>query len=179
MFALTGNIQSQSIYKLDQNHTKVGFSITHFGISHVEGRFKNFAITLVSKKEDFTDAVIEMKAEVKSINTDIDMRDEDLKSEKWFDSEKYPTLSFKSTSFKKLSGNKYKLDGNITIHGITKPISLDVIYNGKAPNPMTSKSSVGFTIIGKLNRNDFSVGQAGGVVGDEVELVSNVEFIIN
>jgi|ERR1017187_297755 polyisoprenoid-binding protein YceI len=180
VFAITFIADAQNIYTLDKNHSKVGFSATHFEISHVEGRFKNITATLTAKKEDFTDAIIEMTADVKSIDTDIEMRDSDLKSENWFDANKYPTLTFKSTSFKKVSGKIYRLDGNITIHGITKAISLDVVYNGKALNPMTKKSSVGFTITGKLNRKDFLVGTGGNsVVSDEIELMSNAEFIID
>ena len=179
VFTLTAN--AQSTYTLDKNHTSVGFSATHFAISHVEGRFKSVSATFTSKKEDFTDAVIEMSTDIKSIDTDNEMRDNDLKSESWFDAAKYPTLTFKSTSFKKVNGKNYKLDGNITIHGITKPISFDVIYNGKGLNPMTKKNSVGFTITGKLNRKDFSVGTGGGnsVVGDDIELRSNAEFIVD
>lgn len=181
VFTITLITDAQNIYTLDKNHTKVGFSATHFGISHVEGRFKNITATLKAKKEDFTDAVIEMTADVKSIDTDIEMRDNDLRSEKWFDVEKYPTLTFKSTSFKKVSGKNYKLEGILTIHGISKQISLDVVYNGKALNPITKKSSVGFTITGKLNRNDFLVGTGAGnsVVSNEIELKSNAEFIID
>ena len=172
---------AQNLYTLDKNHTKVGFSATHFGISHVEGRFKNVSATFQAKKPDFTDAIIEVTIDVKSIDTDIEMRDNDLKGDTWFDVIKYPSITFKSTSFKKISEKNYKLEGNITIHGITKPIILDVIYNGKALNPMTKKSAVGFTITGKLNRNDFLVGTGGGnsVVGNEIEITSNAEFIID
>ena len=180
-FTISLIADAQNIYTSDKNHTKVGFSATHFGISHVEGRFKNVTVTLAAKKDDFTDAAIEMIADVKSIDTDITMRDNDLKSGSWFDADKYPTLTFKSTSFKKTNDNNYKLEGNITIHGITKPISLDVIYNGKGLNPMTKKSSVGFTITGKINRNDFSVGTGAGnsLVSDQIELRANAEFIID
>lgn len=172
---------AQSIYTLDKNHTKIEFVATHFEISHVEGRFKNIAITFYSTKEDFTDAVIEVNIDVKSIDTDIEMRDNDLKSEHWLNADKYPAITFKSTSFKKLNDKNYTLEGNITLHGITKPISLAVVYNGKAFNPMTKKSSVGFTINGKLNRKDFSIGSGATsiAVGDEIALISNVEFIIN
>ncbi len=172
---------AQTNYTLDKNHTRVGFSATHFGISHVEGRFKNVTITLKAKKDDFTDAIIEMTADVKSIDTDIEMRDNDLKSDKWFDADKYPAIVFKSTSFKKINEKNYKLEGSITMHGVTKPISLDVVFNGKGINPMSKKSSIGFTITGKLNRQDFLVGTGGGnsVVSDEIELRSNVEFIID
>ncbi len=95
-FALIAQAQT---YTLDKNHTWVGFSATHFGISQVDGRFKDINVTMTSKKEDMSDAVVEMKAEVNSNDTDNDMRDKDLKSENWFDAEKYPTLIFKSTSF--------------------------------------------------------------------------------
>lgn len=165
---------------MDKNHTRVGFSATHFGISHVDGRFKDINVTVTSKKEDMSDAVVELKAEINSIDTDNDMRDKDLKSENWFDAEKYPTLIFKSTSFKKTGDKTYQLNGNITIRGVTKNITFDVVYNGKAMNPNSKKNSVGFTVTGKLNRRDFSVGSgaASTVVGDEVELRANAEFVV-
>ncbi len=179
--ASTTTIVAQTIYKMDKNHSKLAFSATHFGISHVEGNFKIFEATLKSAKEDFSDAEVEMTAEVKSINTDVDMRDNDLRSANWFDVEKYPTMIFKSTSFKKVNGNNYSLTGNITIHGITKPITFNVVYNGKVLNPFSKKYAVGFTVTGKLNRKDFTVGTEAfaAVVGDEVEIRSNVEFVEN
>jgi len=179
IFSVALITNAQNNYTMDKNHTKVGFSVTHFGISNVEGEFTNVTVTLLAKQEDFTDAEIEMIADVKSIDTGIKMRDNDLRSDNWFDVEKHPTLIFKSTSLEKVSGKNYKLNGNITIHGITKPISFNVVYNGKALNPMTKKYSYGFTITGKLNRKDFSVGSGPSnlAVGDEVELKSNVEFI--
>jgi len=149
------------------------------GISNVEGIFNTFNSTLVSSKEDFSDAQIEMTADVNSINTEVEMRDKDLR-DNWFETAKFPTLSFKSTSFIKVSGNKYKLDGNITLHGITKPITFDVVYNGKAQSPFSKKYSYGFTITGKLSRNDFGIGKEKvPTVSDEIELKSNVEFVVN
>jgi len=175
------NTFAQSNYTLDKNHSRLSFTATHFAISHVEGNFKNFDATLKSTKEDFTDAVITMTADVKSINTDVDMRDKDLRSSSWFDVEKFPNIEFKSNSFKKVSGKSYLLEGTVTIHGVTKPITFDVSYNGKALNPMSKKHMVGFTITGKLNRKDFGVGTEAfeGVVGKEIELKSNVEFIVD
>jgi polyisoprenoid-binding protein YceI len=180
-FTICSIAEAQPNYTLDKNHTKVRFSATHFEISHVEGRFKNMTATLVAKKEDFSDAVIELNIDTKSIDTDVEMRDTDLKGEGWFDVEKFSSIIFKSSSFKKMSTNKYVLNGSITIHGITNPVSLDVIYNGKAFNPMSKKSSVGFTITGKIKRKDFSVGMTTPVtiVSDEIELTSNAEFIID
>lgn len=170
---------SQNTYTLDSSHAQLAFRLKHLGISFVEGNFKTFDATFVSAKDDFTDAIIEMTADAKSINTDVDMRDNDLR-ENWFEVAKYPMLNFKSTSFKKVSGNNYKLEGNITMHGVTKPITFDVVFNGKAQNPYSKKYSYGFTITGKLNRNDFGIGkEIIPTVADEVSLRSNVEFIIN
>jgi polyisoprenoid-binding protein YceI len=167
-------------YTLDKNHSRLTFSATHFGISHVEGVFKDFDAKLKSEKDDFSDAQVEMTAQVNSINTDIEMRDKDLKSPNWFDADKYPTLVFKSTSFKKGSDNKYVMKGDLTMHGVTKPATFDVTYNGKATNPMSKKSMAGFTITGTLKRSDFQIGpESFTTVGDEVEVRSNVEFIMD
>jgi len=177
---LSSNLSfSQNSYALDKYHARLSFSVLHMGISFVDGNFKDFDAKLVSAREDFTDAQIELTAEVKSINTEVEMRDNDLR-EKWFEVAKYPALTFKSTSFAKVSGNKYKLSGNITLHGATKPIVLDVVYNGKAQSPFNKKYSYGFTISGKLNRNDFGVGaEAIATVANVVALKSNVEFVAN
>jgi len=169
---------AQTTYTLDKNHARLSFSVFHFGISHIEGIFKTFDATFVSTKGDFSDAIIEMTADVNSINTEVEMRDTDLR-DNWFETKKFPSLTFKSTSFKNVSGNIYKLKGNITMHGITKPVDFDVVFNGKALNPMTKKSSLGFTIAGKLNRNDFGIGikSPPSDVSYEIELRSNLEFI--
>jgi len=172
---------AQNTYTLDKNHARLSFSAFHFGISHIEGNFKIFSATFVSTKEDFSDAHIEMTADINSINTEVEMRDNDLKSPGWFDAAKYSQLIFKSSSFKKTIGKNYKMKGNITIHGETKPIEFDVVFNGKGQNPMSKKYSLGFTLIGKLNRLDFGVGSDPKTtgVGNEIELKSNVEFAIN
>ncbi|EHQ24972.1 YceI family protein [Mucilaginibacter paludis] len=173
------SVVAQHKYLLDKYHARVGFSATHFGISHVEGNFKTIDATLTAKKADFTDAVITFTADVNSINTDVDYRDKDLKSAGYFNAEKYPTLSFKSTSFKKTGPKSYKLAGNITIHGVTKAIVFNVIYNGTAVTAM-KKPTAGFTITGKLNRLDFGVGTAAvsSGVSNEIELRANIEFTV-
>lgn len=178
-FILTQAAQGQS-YTLDKYHTKVGFKVSHFMISSIEGRFKNLDATLTSTKSDFSDAVFTFTAAVNSIDTDVQYRDNDLKGPGYFDAEKFPELSFKSTSFKKVKGKDYLLSGKITIHGITKPITFNVVYNGTAVTAM-KKSTSGFTIKGKLNRLDFGVGDdpVKSGVGNEVELLSNIEFTVN
>lgn len=179
-FATATVSSSQTIYTLDKNHARLSFSALHFGISHIEGNFKTFDATFVSSKEDFSDAQIELTADIKSINTEVEYRDADLR-DNWFEAANFPTLNFKSTSFNKTSGNNYKLKGNITMHGVTKPIEFDVVYNGKAQSPFTKKHLVGFTITGNLNRSDFGIGKdpLSTGVSEEIELKSNVEFVIN
>lgn len=176
----TALFTNAQIYTLDKNHTKIGFTATHFYISYVDGHFTDVVATLTSKKEDFSDAVIIMTASVNSLDTDNDVRDKDLKSADWFDEARYPTIMFKSTSFKKASATVYKLNGEITIRGITKPISLDVAY-GKVMNPTTKKYMVGFTISGNVNRQDFRVGSGApdSVVGDHISIRTNVEFSVD
>jgi polyisoprenoid-binding protein YceI len=167
-------------YTLDKNHSRLGFSAVHFGISNVEGTFRIIGATLKSTKDDLTDAVIEVKADAASVNTDNDMRDKDLRGPDWFDVSKYPTIEFKSTSFRKLSDGKYRLEGTLTMRGVTKPVVFDVSYNGKAMNPMLKKNIVGFTITGNVDRTDFGIGTDAfsSVVGKKIEVRSNAEFII-
>lgn len=165
-------------WNLDKAHAKLGFTITHLMISDVEGTFKTFDATLTSSKEDFSDAVITLTADVNSINTDNDKRDAHLKSGDFFDAAKFPSLTFKSKSFTQVSGKNYKLTGDLTMHGVTKTVTLDVVYNGTITHPMNKKLVAGFKISGTIKRSDFGVGGAmTGVLSDEVTLVGNAEFI--
>src|ERR1700746_2634739 len=117
-------------WSVDKAHAKLGFGVTHLLISEVEGSLKTFDAKITSSKENFSDAVFELTAQTNSINTDVEKRDAHLKGPDFFDVEKFPTLTFKSTSFKKVEGKKYKLAGDLTLHGVTKPIELDVTLNG-------------------------------------------------
>jgi len=171
---------AQTTYTLDKNHARVAFSAVHYGISNVEGNFKTFDATLESQKEDLTDAVFTFTADVNSVNTDVEYRDNDLRSPHFFDIANYPTMTFKSTAFRKINGKNYKLNGMITIHGMTRNIQFDVIFNGVAITAM-KKPTAGFTITGKLNRLDFGVGgspETNGV-SNEIQLKSNLEFTIS
>ncbi len=168
---------AQSKFTLDKYHSRLSFSVKHMGISSVEGNFKSFDVTVNSSKPDLSDAKIEMVAQINSINTEIDKRDQHLQSADFFDAAKYPTLTFKSTSFKKVKGNVYKLSGFLTMKGVTKPISFSVTH-ASVKSPMDNKIHHGFSVTGTLNREDFSVGTSAfsAVVGKEVKLVANVDF---
>ncbi|GAB3246951.1 YceI family protein [Larkinella harenae] len=168
-------------WTIDKAHAKVGFTVTHLLVSEVDGNFKTFDAKITSSKPDFTDAVVELTADVNSIDTDNERRDADLKSDKYFDAAKFPTLTFKSTSFQKVEGKKYKVAGNLTMHGVTKPVTLDVTLNGPIQHPMNKKDIAGFKITGELKRSDFGIGSgtATAIVSDEVALRANAEFVKN
>jgi polyisoprenoid-binding protein YceI len=163
-------------WTLDKAHSKLSFTVTHLMISEVDGGFKNFDAKLTSSKADLSDAVFELTAQVNSISTDNERRDGHLKSPDFFDAEKFPTLTFKSTSFTKVEGKKYKLVGDLTMHGVTKKVTLDAILNGPVENGRTKKPMIGIKVSGSINRIDFGVGKSGPTVSDEVELRAAGEF---
>lgn len=162
---------------IDKQHAKIGFSVGHMMISEVDGQFRKFDAKITASKEDFSDAVATMTADVNSIDTDNDKRDADLRSANYFDAAKYPTLSFKSTSFKKVDDHNYTVTGDMTIRGITKPVVLNA-YCRMGTHPMSKKAIAGFKVTGKINRLDFAVGAGASpmMVDNEISLVANVEF---
>lgn len=166
-------------WSLDKSHANLRFSVKHLLVSNVEGNFKSFDAKITSAKDDFSDAVIELTADINSIDTDNEQRDGHLKGPDFFDAPNHSTLTFKSTSFKKVADKKYKLVGDLTLHGVTKPVELDVTFNGTAVHPYTKKTIAGFKVNGILKRSDFAIGNAtpGAVVSDEVEIDTNAEFI--
>ncbi|MES2647186.1 MAG: YceI family protein [Bacteroidota bacterium] len=162
----------------DKPHSQLGFTVTHLGISDVSGTFNDFHATVVSEKPDFSDAVFELKANVASLDTRVEARNNHLKSADFFDAEKFPALTFKSTSIKKVSDNKYKLTGDLTLHGITKQVIMDLNYNGTIQNPMSKKPTVGFQITGVIKRSDFALGEKfpAPMISDEVRIKADGEF---
>ena len=169
----------QTTWSLDKAHGKLGFSITHLMVSDVEGSFKNFDATVTSSKEDFSDAVVDLTADVASVNTDNEKRDEHLKSADFFDVAKFPKLTFKSTSFKK-EGNAYKVTGDLNLHGVTKTISLTATAR-TGTNPMSKKTITGFKVTGTIKRTDFGIGASmpAAMLSEDVTLDANAEFAKN
>ncbi len=164
---------------LDPNHAKLQFEVTHMTISNVDGEFKKFDVKLENTQSDFFDAKFTVTADINSIDTGIEKRDEHLKSPDFFDAKKYPSLKFVTTSFVKGNNNNYTLTGNLTLHGVTKPVTLNVKYNGNVVNPMSKKKTYGFTVTGSFKRSDFSLGSnfPEAVLSDAVQISSNLEFV--
>lgn len=165
-------------WTLDKAHSNLAFTATHLMLSEVDGKFQNFDLKVTSSKDDFTDAQIDLTADVNSINTNQEKRDSDLKSDKFFDAAKYPTLTFKSKSISKVSGNKYKLMGDLTMHGVTKPVTLDAVITGPVTNPQNKQTKAGFKVTGEVKRADFALGTIPtAVVSDEIAIRSSGELV--
>jgi polyisoprenoid-binding protein YceI len=164
-------------WAMDKAHSNVGFTITHMMLSEVDGSFNEIDATVTSSKADLSDAVFEFTAQVASVDTRIERRDTHLKSADFFDAEKYPTIKFKSTSFKKVEGKKWKMTGNLTIKDVTKPVTLDVTLNGPIENPRSKKMMIGLKASGSIDRFDFGVGgESGAGQSREVLIYANGEF---
>jgi polyisoprenoid-binding protein YceI len=178
--AFTSFNASAQTWTADKAHSKLGFSITHMMVSDVEGSFKTFESTIVSSKADFTDAVINLSADIASVNTEDDKRDGHLKSADFFDAEKYPKLTFKSTSVKKVAAGKYKVAGQLTLHGVTKAVVLDAVLRGTTVN-QAKKTVAGFKVTGTIKRADFALGTKypNAMLSDEIALNANTEFVQN
>ncbi len=169
-------------WKIDPVHSNVQFTVTHMMISEVTGHFKDFAVTMAQGKDDFSGSTLDVSIKAASISTDNDTRDNHLRSADFFDATKYPDLTFKSTSFDKTGENEYRIAGDLTMHGITKSVSLDTKYLGQIKD---SKGTVyaGFKATGKINRYDYNLKwnrslDAGGLlVSENVDITLNVKMV--
>src|SRR5688572_26466324 len=175
---LSGAAFAQTTWTIDKNHSKVGFSVAHMGVSEVEGKFNEFEGTVVSKSDDFNGAQVQFTSKTTSIDTDNEKRDNHLRSPDFFDAAKFPETKFNGTLVKE--GGKYKLKGDFTLHGVTKPVEFDVTYGGTVNHGKGVKA--GFKLTGTINRQDYGLTWANKVptgelvVGDDVELVVKVEL---
>jgi len=168
-------------WKIDPGHSEVNFRVKHLLVSTVRGHFDNFNASIETSKEDFSDAKIKFEADVNSINTKNEQRDTHLKSADFFDAENHPKMTFESTSVKVISDHEMKVKGTLTLRGVTKEITLDVIFNGIVSGFGDVKVA-GFEVSAKLNRFDYglkwnTLTEAGGVVvSNEVKIEILAEF---
>ena len=174
-------LQKVSTWAIDAAHSEIYFKVKHLVISTVTGSFKTFSGT-VEAPEDFKSGKIVFDAEISSIETGNADRDGHLKSDDFFSADKYPTLHFESTIFEKTGAEEFKLQGNLTIKGVTKLVDIKVEHGGLATDPWGNERA-GFELNGIINRKDFGLTwgaftEAGGaVVSDEVKLHANVELV--
>jgi polyisoprenoid-binding protein YceI len=166
---------------IDQAHSEVGFTVKHLLISTVRGHFANFEGGVTASDETFGDAKVTFSAEAKSITTNNAMRDGHLQSPDFFDTANFPQITFISKSFTNDGEKKYKLSGDFTMRGVTKEITLDVVFNG-AVNDAYGKRVASFDVSGIIKRTDYGVNwnavlEAGGLsVSEDVLLEATIEI---
>ena len=169
-------------YKIDSAHSDITFKVKHLMISTITGQFQTFDATMNVEGENFSTAKISFEADVNSIDTKNEQRDNHLKSDDFFNASEHPKLKFISTGVTNGEDGIFKLQGDLTIRDTTKPVELEIEYNGSTKDPW-GMERMGFEIKGKLNRKDYglkwsAVTEAGGVVvSDEVKLLMNIEMI--
>ncbi len=173
MFISTISV-SQTAWKVDNSHSKVGFSVKHMMISDTEGKFKLYEGTVSSTSDaDFANAKINFTIDINSIDTDDENRDKHLKGDDFFNTEKFPKATFKGASMKKgKEVNTYELTGDLTIRDVTKKVTLQVIHIGKNVKDPYGNIRTGFVVYGSINRMDYNLKwnaalEAGGVAVDE------------
>ncbi len=157
-------------YKLDPNHTNVLASWSHFGYSNPFANFGDVDGTLVYDAEDLSKSSVEVTLPLSGLNGFSDRFNDHLRSDDFFDAEKFPVVTFKSTKVEAAGNGRLKITGDLTIKGITKPVVLDAILNKAAPHPMTKAQAIGFDATATIKRSDFGVGAYAPNVGDTVTL---------
>ena len=182
LFVMLPVLAHADTWQIDPAHTNVEFTVRHMMISNVKGQFQKTAGTITVNGNDPASAQIDATIDASSVDTRVERRDMHLKSPDFLDVAKYPTITFKSTKVEADGPNKWKVTGDLTLHGVTKPVVLDVESSG-APISMGGKTHAGASATTKIKRSDFGLTwnkamEAGGVmVGDEVAISIDVEAI--
>ena len=163
-------------YVVDPNHTQVHFDVLHMGFSYYEGRFSNVSGQLDLKPADVPGSSVQITVPVDAVSTTSAKLDGELKSADWLDAGKFPTMTFKSTEVKPAGEGEADVVGDLTLHGVTKPLTLHVKLVGSGTNPLDHKYTAGFSVSGRLKRSDFGVTKYLPLIGDEVEMEINGAF---
>ncbi|MDD4974530.1 MAG: YceI family protein [Bacteriovorax sp.] len=168
----------QTIWNLDPSHSNVSFSIKHLMIAKVYGCFEKFTGTLVLDSEELTKSSVKASIETNSVNTRNEERDTHVRSVDFFDTEKFPLITFKSTSV-----SDKKIVGDITIHGITKPIELETEVTNEEIKDLSKNTKIRYSATTKIQLKDFgltwntALGGGGLLVGDEVSVMLDIQFV--
>ncbi len=175
-------VQAQNTWNFDPAHSSIRFAVDHMVISEVEGQFLTYEGSIIATKDDFSDAKINFVIDVNSVDTDNEKRDGHLKSADFFETEKYPKMTFVSTSVEKIADGKYNLKGKLTLRDVTKDITLAMTYGGTVKDPW-GNTKAGLKVAGVINRTDFglkynSVLETGSLmIGEEVIITCKVELV--
>ena len=162
-------------YAIDPTHTQVEFTYSHFGFSNITGRFDQVNGEFELNTADLAKSRISVEIPISSLSTGVDKLDQHLLGPDFFDAAKYPTASFKSTSVHVINDRQLHVGGELTIHGVSKPVTFDVKVNKIAEHPMKKVPAAGFDAVTRIKRSDFGVGAYAPLVSDEVEIRITLE----
>ena len=171
-------------WNLDKAHSEIEFKVKHMMISNVKGYFHDFDVTVTGNAEHLEEAAVVVEIKTASINTKSDSRDEHLRGADFFNADAYPVISFKSTAIKKIDDEEFELSGELTVKDVTKPATFVAEFGGIAKDPWGNQK-VGYTVNGKINRQEFGLTwnaalETGGVmVSEEVKFYADVQFILS
>ena len=163
-------------YTVDPVHSSVTFMISHVGISNIHGRFDDFSGKFTIDKDDPTKSSFELSMKVESVNTNNKMRDEHLRAPDFFNAKQFPTLTFQSTKVKKVEGG-YDVTGDLTLHGVTKPVTFTLKGGDKTVEFPKGKARIGFVTTLTLKRSEFDMKSMLEALGDEVHIIIGVEAV--
>jgi polyisoprenoid-binding protein YceI len=173
--AASFSVQAADKYDIDPTHTQVQFTYNHMGFSNITGRFDEVKGEFLFDAADPTKSSVSITIPVASISTGVAKLDEHLLKADFFDATQFPTATFKSTGVTAAGEGKLAVAGDLTIHGVTRPVVLDVTINGVGEHPMRKLPAAGFDASARIKRSDFGVGAYVPAVGDEVTLSITVE----
>lgn len=178
LFSLSTAAQDQAnTWQIDPKHTAAQFSVRHLGISTVRGEFSKVSGTVQYDPVNLGKTLIQAIIEVASVNTRVEARDNDLRSPHFFDVGKYPTITFQSKKVEAAGAGKLKVTGDLTMHGVTKEVVLDVDGPAVAPKDQQGTQRMGASATTKVNRLDYGINGAPGVAGDEITITLDIEMI--
>ena len=164
-------------WQIDPNHTAAQFSVRHMGISTVRGAFTKVSGSAQYDPSNVSKTSVDATIDASSVDTRVSMRDEDLRSPNYFDVAKYPTITFKSKSVQAAGEGKLKIVGDLTIHGVTKEVTLDVDGPSAPVTDPKGNSHVGASASTNVNRKDFGVGGSSNMVGEDITITIDVELV--
>lgn len=163
-------------FTVDPNHSQVGFTLSHMGFSNFTGRLSNVTGTLTLAAGDHSASKLSVSVPASTFSTSVEKLDDELKSADWFDAGKFPAITFTSTKVTPTGPDSATITGDLTLHGVTKPVTLTAHFIGAGANPLSKKYTIGFDATGTVKRSDFGVTKYVPLIGDEVELSLHAAF---
>jgi polyisoprenoid-binding protein YceI len=177
LFLAASAAAQAGVWQIDPNHSSAQFSVRHLGVSTVRGAFTKVSGSANYDPAALSKTTLEATIDASSVDTRVEARDNDLRSPNFFDVEKYPTITFHATQVKSAGDGKLQITGNLTIHGVTKEVALDVDGPSGPIKDPKGNQRIGVSATTKINRKDFGVNGAPSMVGDEITITIDAELI--